>query len=197
MQEKEDTYNNNNNNISAKENTNDLSNNSTDIDIKNNINKKSKEIPLRVKQKKALVNYIMDKIENSKIPNKVWLLIIKSIHISTPCYCLIIFLLGSFELSIFFLTILNIILLLFLYLNGCFLTTIENKLEKDSVNIIDPYIYFMNDIPNKNNRFYYTLQLSFFYFFVTAFILYYRHFNKLNNLSIFNNLNIFNNLSIF
>ena len=183
MQEKQDTY---NDNISIKEqHTNDLSNNSIDIDVKNNVDKKSKEIPLRVKQKKELVNYILNGIEKSKMPNNVWLLIIKSIHITTPGYCLIIFLLGSFELSMFFLTLLNITLLLFLYFNGCFLTTIENKLEKDSVNIIDPYIYLMNDIPNKNNRFYYTLQLSFFYFLVTAFIFYFRHFNKLNNLSFF------------
>ena len=194
MQEKEDTY---NDNISAKENINDLSNNSIDIDVKKNINQKSKDIPLRVKQKKELVNYILNGIENSKMPNNVWLLIIKSIHITTPGYCLIIFLLGSFELSMVFLTLLNITLLLFLYFNGCFLTTIENKLEKDSVNIIDPYIYLMNDIPNKNNRFYYTLQLSFFYFLVAAFILYYRHFNKLNNLSFFDNFSFFNDLSFF
>ena len=49
MQEKEDTY---NDNISSKENINDLSNNSIDIDVKKNINQKSKDIPLRVKQKK-------------------------------------------------------------------------------------------------------------------------------------------------
>lgn len=165
--------------------TSDLSNNYIDIHTKNNSDKKIKEIPLRVKHKKQLVNYILDGIEKSKIPNNVWLLLIKTIHISTPGFCLIIFLLGSFELSIFFLTILNITLLLFLYLNGCFLTTVENKLEKDSVNIIDPYIYFMDDIPSKNNRYYYTLQLSFFYFAFTAFIIYYRHFYKSNILNYF------------
>ena len=71
---------------------------------------------------------------------------------------------------------------LFLYFNGCFLTTIENKLEKNSTNIIDPYIYILGDIPDNHNRNYYTLQLCGFFFGITSVIFYVRHndYVKLN-----------------
>lgn len=187
MSEKEENNLNEKDNILLNDNENiDLSNNISNEKLKNdtNINHDiDSNIPLRVKQKKALVNYIMENIDNSNIPRKVWLLIIKSIHITTPGSCLLIFLFGSFEISMFFLFVLLCTLFLFLYFNGCFLTTIENKLEKDSVNIIDPYVYFLNDIPNNKNRYYYTLQLSVFYFIFTAVIFYVRHFNDNINLN--------------
>ncbi len=107
----------------------------------NNELQEKKDIPLYIKHKKTLVKYFMDSINNSKIPHHIWLLIIKSIHIATPGVALIIFSLGSIELSMLILLILQATLIVFLYFKGCFLTTIENKLEKNSTNIIDPYIY--------------------------------------------------------
>ena len=140
------------------------------------------KVPNYIKHKKSLVKYIMDKINNSKTPPHIWLLIIKSLHISTPGFALIIFLLGSFELSVVVCIILQLTLSLFIYFNGCFLTTIENKLEKNSTNIIDPYIYILGDIPDNHNRNYYTLQLCGFFFGITGVIFYVRHndYVKLN-----------------
>ena len=150
--------------------------------VKNNELQENKDLPNYVKHKKTLVKYFMDKINNSKIPHHIWLLIIKSLHIATPGFALIIFVLGSFEISMFILLILQITLSLFLYLKGCFLTTIENKLEKNSTNIIDPYIYIIGDIPDNHNRNYYTLQMSGIFFAITGLIFYFRHYDyvKLN-----------------
>ena len=140
------------------------------------------KVPNYIKHKKTLVKYIMDKINNTKTPPHIWLLIIKSLHISTPGIAMIIFLLGSFELSVFVCMILIFTLSLFIYFNGCFLTTIENKLEKNSTNIIDPYIYILGDIPDNHNRNYYTLQLCGFFFGIAGVIFYVKHHDyvKLN-----------------
>ncbi len=148
----------------------------------NNELQEKKDIPLYIKHKKTLVKYFMDSINNSKIPHHIWLLIIKSIHIATPGVALIIFSLGSFELSMLILLILQATLIVFLYFKGCFLTTIENKLEKNSTNIIDPYIYIIGDIPDNQNRNYYTLQMSGIFFAIAGLIFYFRHYDyvKLN-----------------
>lgn len=143
----------------------------------NNDLQENKDLPNYIKHKKTLVKYFMDNINNSKIPHHIWLLIIKSLHIATPGIALIIFSLGSFELSMLILLVLQATLTVFLYFKGCFLTTIENKLEKDSTNIIDPYIYIIGDIPDNNNRNYYTLQMSGFFFAITGLIFYFRHYD--------------------
>lgn len=147
----------------------------------------NKDIPINVLHKKKLVKYCLDGLYNLKTPNKVIAFIIKGCHMFTPLFFFMIFMLAPVPIAVISLIPLFVALWLYLYFNGCFITTVENKLDPGGINIIDPYLYYLGvDITDKN-RHYYTLQISGIYFAIVTPILlmriYYYYKNK--KLSIF------------
>ena len=64
---------------------------------------------------------------------------------------------------------------LFTYLNGCFLSNIEYKLDSDRfINIIDPYLVMFGYPMNDENRYSGTIYLVYLYFAILFSILYIR-----------------------
>ena len=148
----------------------------------------NRDIPVNVLHKKKLVKYCLDGLYGLKTPNKVIAFIIKGCHMFTPLFFFMIFLLAPVPIAIISLTPLFVALWLYLYFNGCFITTVENKLDPGGINIIDPYLYYLGVEITDKNRHYYTLQISGIYFAIVAPMLliriYYYYF-KNKKLSIF------------
>ena len=131
-------------------------------------------IPINVLHKKQLVKYCLDSLNNLKTPNHVIAFIIKACHMLTPLMFFLIFMLAPPVIAVLSLLPLFAALWLYLYFNGCFITTVENKLDPGGINIIDPYLYYLGVEITDKNRHYYTLQISAIYFTIVAPILFYR-----------------------
>lgn len=135
----------------------------------------------RTSQRKNLVKYIFDILDNTQCPNKIWAFIIKSLHFTLPIYLFFfVFILASKNLCIFCYLFLVFFLLLYIYLQGCFISSLEYKLySKNFINIIDPYIMLFNYKITNDNRFYGTFTIAFTYFLVVSIVLFYRFQKKI------------------
>ena len=120
----------------------------------------------RRKIRRILTNKILILVDNFNIPHNVVEFIIKSFHFQHIAWAyLSLFFLPKKLFIIIFITS-AILFLLFVYLDGCFLSNVEYKLcknKKDFINIIDPYLYILGKEINTNNRYFYTLYFSLLY----------------------------------
>ena len=141
-----------------------------------------------------IVNNIIQRIENSKVPKKILLFIIKSFHFQTPIHFISILIFLPSWLIMIFMTPLVIAFLLYIYFDGCFVTHLEYKLSKliqeenkinvnnidtknvtDNVNIIDPFLLLLKVEINEDNRYWYTLYISIIYLFISIAIIQIKH----------------------
>ena len=126
-----------------------------------------------------IVNFILDKIRDTGLPDNITGFILRTIHFHIPWYFLLFFIFFPIKLAFITLILLLIPFIAFFYFNGCFLTIIEYKLCKDDITIIDPYIILCKDEITIENRYYYTIGLSISYFSVVSLILYLKYINEL------------------
>ena len=133
------------------------------------------DIEYRKKYRKQLVNYLYDKILDTSYPPNISAFVVKAIHFMIPYIVYIICLFAPLWLGIVALVVSLLFWGLFLYLNGCFLSNIEYKLDSGRfINIIDPYLVMFGYPINDENRYSGTIYLVYLYFAIVFSILYIR-----------------------
>lgn len=126
-----------------------------------------------------IVNFILDKIRSTGLPDNITGFLLRTIHFHIPFYFLLFFIFFPIKLAFFTLFLLLIPFIAFFYFNGCFITIVEHKLCKDDITVIDPYIILCKDKITIENRYNYTIGLSIPYFSVVSLILYLKYINEL------------------
>jgi len=133
----------------------------------------------RRRARRLAVDYNLVTLRSSNMPDEVLGFLVKSLHFHTPYYFLLMFILLPYKIAPYVMIPLVLCLIAFFYFDGCFLTIIEYRLMGKDINIIDPYIYWMGDIPTPKNRFYYTLGVTSIYFSLVGLLMIIRKRNKL------------------
>jgi hypothetical protein len=129
----------------------------------------------RKKYRKQIVTYLYEKIIDTAYPPNIAAFVIKTFHFVIPYIVYIICLFAPIWLGIFALVISLLFWGLFLYLNGCFLSNLEYKLDSERfINIIDPYLVMFGYPMNDENRYNGTSYLVYLYFAIVFSILYIR-----------------------
>ena len=133
------------------------------------------DITYRKNLRKKLVNTIYDRLIKTNTPPEMMAFIIKSHHFTFPLATFPIFIFGPLYLTYIVCAILFMFLILYIYLNGCFISHLEYKLHnKDFINIADPILVILNYPINKENQYLATLYATITYFIIIFFILYMR-----------------------
>lgn len=133
------------------------------------------DMEYRKKYRKQLVNYLYDKILDTSYPPNICAFVVKAIHFMIPYIVYIICSFAPLWLGIVALVVSLLFWGLFIYLNGCFLSNIEYKLDSDRfINIIDPYLVMFGYPISDENRYSGTIYLVYLYFSIVFSILYIR-----------------------
>ena len=133
-------------------------------------------IEQRLKMRKYLVNKVLGILRKTGLPDYILGFLLKGLHFHTPWYFFIYFLLFSKKKAVYATIPLIIAFVLFITLNGCFISIIEKKLLKENnrVNIIDPFILLFGDDITPTTRYWYTIGISLIYGLIISIILYCR-----------------------
>ncbi len=132
------------------------------------------DIPRHKTIRKMLVNDCINNLRKSGLPDKTLGFLLKSLHFHTPWYHMIYFMFLPKPFALLALVPLLIAFVLFMYLDGCFLTIVEYKLCQNDLNIIDPYILLGGDEITPTTRYWYTMAIAIIYFTIAFLILYVR-----------------------
>tara|TARA_Y100000768_G_scaffold388516_1_gene384896 strand:+ start:968 stop:1414 length:447 start_codon:yes stop_codon:yes gene_type:complete len=134
--------------------------------------------------KKRLVNYLYDyylSIKNDKYSDDLVAFTIKCFHMIHPVNCLLFIFMGSKVLAISTFISVLFVLLMFIYLNGCFLSSLEYKINKQDITIADPIIMLCNDEITPKNRIFYSIFTISLYIFLAFLIILYRFYMPLES----------------
>ena len=125
--------------------------------------------------RKSLVDFLYKYLKQTKYPTNILAFIVKAWHFTIGYMSIFILLFAPMWVGMIAIIVSLIVLLLFIYLKGCFISHLEYKLNStDFINIVDPYLIIMNyDITNEN-RYTGTGIISLTYFFIIISILFYR-----------------------
>ena len=131
----------------------------------------------RTSIKRTIVNKMLDLFntcKNPKYSDDLYVFIIKSLHMHHPINCMLIMFLAPkwFAMQTFY-TIIGVFAL-FLYLNGCFLSSFEYKVNKLDITIADPIIMLFGGDINARNRLVYSITTIVIYLAIAASVLFYR-----------------------
>ena len=137
--------------------------------------KEYKKKSYKKKLRSKLVSKMINSIRDTGLSDDMTGFLLRTIHFHIPGYFLLLFLLLPIKYAPYALIPLLIPFIAFFYFQGCFLTIVEYKLCKNDLNIIDPYILAFSDDVTDDNRYKYTLGVSFVYFFIVFLILYFRY----------------------
>jgi hypothetical protein len=132
------------------------------------------DIPIHKTIRKMLVNDCINNLRKSGLPDKTLGFLLKSLHFHTPWYHMIYFMVLPKPFALLALIPLLMAFVLFMYLDGCFLTIVEYKLCQNDLNIIDPYILLGGDEITPTTRYWYTMAIAIIYFIIAFLILYFR-----------------------
>lgn len=118
-------------------------------------------------KRRELTQFILGLLKHTKMPPHVLEFVIKSTHFQHIflSYLSLFLVPKTFFLQMTFISF--SLFVLFFYLDGCVLSNVEYKLCKNKskfINIIDPFLYSIGKEINTDNRYYYTLYMSLFYF---------------------------------
>jgi hypothetical protein len=134
------------------------------------------DITYRKNLRKELVNMIYNQLIKTGYPPNILAFIIKAYHLTIPFITIVIYLFAPLQLSYILCGVLFIFLILYIYLQGCFISHLEYKLHnKDFINIADPMLVLFNYPINKENQYLATLYATIIYFIIVFFILYMRN----------------------
>ena len=104
--------------------------------------------------KKKIINYIINKIEDSRISTKLIRLHVRALHLYLPIIFIIIILFGPGYFFILGIILQIIVTILFFIFDGCLLTMLENRLYNDGINPSDLFLELLYLKPNSSNRMY-------------------------------------------
>jgi hypothetical protein len=123
----------------------------------------------------TIVKIILTILDKINLPNKIKAFIIKSMHMQAPINGFALIILSNFRVGICIYLVFVLVFILFFYFNGCFITIVEYKLDKENfINIADPYLYMTNSELTDENRYYSIIYIGIFYMIVSTWILLYK-----------------------
>lgn len=123
----------------------------------------------------TIVKIILTILDKINLPNKIKAFIIKSMHMQAPINGFTLIVLSNFRVGICIYLVFVFVFILFFYFNGCFITIVEYKLDKENfINIADPYLYMTNSELTDENRYYSIIYIGIFYMIVSTWILLYK-----------------------
>ena len=125
-------------------------------------------------KRNKIVEHYKNKWESGKFSKKTLGIMMRSFHMSTPVWFIIITLLASKQAVWVLLFLLVVILFMFFRFGGCILSMIENRVCDDDFTIADPYLEALEWEKNSKNRFNVTLLVGLTYYIVIGIIYYIR-----------------------
>ena len=134
----------------------------------------------RISCRKELANYFYQIINGEH--NHIWAFVIKALHFSlfSPIICIYLF--GPLWLCLTALAISVCFMCGFIYLKGCFISTLEYKLDSNNfINIIDPCLVLCGYPITYNTRDNATRYIVSLLFIIALAILYFRFKMTTNN----------------
>lgn len=124
----------------------------------------------------TIVKIILTILDKINIPNKIKAFMIRSMHMQAPINGIALIILSKFRVGICIYAMFACVFILFFYFNGCFLTIIEYKLDKENfINIADPYLHVTNSELTDENRYYSIIYIGILYMIVCSWILLYKY----------------------
>jgi hypothetical protein len=125
-------------------------------------------------KRNKIVEHYKNKWEGSKFSKKSLGIIMRSFHMNTPVWFIIIALLASKYVVWGLIFVLVVILFMFFRFGGCILSMIENRICNDDFTIADPYLELLEWEKNSKNRFNVTLIVGLTYYIAIGIIYYIR-----------------------
>lgn len=138
----------------------------------------SKEYRKAVKQK--LVNKLYEIYQNRRDPrysDDLQVFVMKSLHMHHPINCMLIMWLAPKWAAMFTYWTIICVLIMFIYLYGCFLSSLEYKINKLDVTIADPVIMLFGGDITPANRVSYSITTIVIYLLIATSLLLYRFYN--------------------
>ena len=129
------------------------------------------------KRRKIIIDNILYFLDILKIKKEVYGTWIRSFHFMSPFIGIFIILFFNKISSIFYILYLFILIFLFHYYKGCYLSIIEKKLCNNDINIVDILlpIFYDNIEEDKNKRRYdITIKIGILYLIFCLTVYYYR-----------------------
>jgi hypothetical protein len=123
-----------------------------------------------------IVEHYKNKWENGKLSKKSLGIVMRSFHMSTPVFFILIALFAPKHIVWVALFLLVVIFFMFFIFDGCILSMIENKVCNDDFTIADPFLEVLEWDKNTKNRFNVTLVVGLSYYIVIGIIYYIRFF---------------------
>lgn len=118
--------------------------------------------------KRRISDYVRDLLISDRYTNEQIGFVVKSIHMHTPIYLFLMILFAPYHYALFAYVFTCLVLCVFIYLYGCFLTLTEYKIDKTDVTMMDPVIMLCKDrITNKNRVNYSFLVITIYMIFAT------------------------------
>ena len=125
--------------------------------------------------KKKIVQFNIDLINIFNIDHILIGNFIRAFHYNIPIYLFIFICLLSKNYCKFILYFLILCIIIpFILFNGCWISSLENKLLKDNINITDLFLHLLNININNKNRYNITLITCGLYTLLLFFIYYFR-----------------------
>ena len=121
--------------------------------------------------KRKLADYIYNTVKSDTYTGEQVSFIIKSTHLHMIFYCMLLILFAGYRYALSSYIFAWAVFLLFIYLNGCFLTLVEYKLDNQNVTIVDPVIMLFGDKTTKKNRMYYSIISVCVYLFIATIVM--------------------------
>ena len=121
-----------------------------------------------------IVEHFKNKWESGKLSKKSLGIIMRSFHMSTPIFFILISLFAPKKVVWVVFFLLLVILFMFFIFDGCILSMIENKVCNDDFTIADPYLEALEWEKNTKNRFNVTLIVGLIYYIIIGIVYYVR-----------------------
>ena len=115
-------------------------------------------------KRKKIVEYILKKIRNKGLPDKLSGFLLRSLHLHLPIYLMLMLLYLPLEIANIVIVISLMITIGYVYYGGCILTSVEKELCKNEesvedigyITIVDPLIILNNEEVSRETRKIYT-----------------------------------------
>jgi len=125
-------------------------------------------------KRNKIVEHYKNKWESGKFTKKSLGIMMRSFHMSTPIFFLLIALFAPKRVVWVAIFLLIVILFMYFIFDGCILSMIENKVCEDDFTIADPYLEALEWEKNSKNRFNVTLIVGLIYYIIVGIIYYVR-----------------------
>lgn len=125
-------------------------------------------------KRNRIVEHYKNKWESGKLSKKSLGIVMRSFHMSTPIFFILITLFAPKKVVWIAIFLLIVIFFMFFVFGGCILSMIENKICDDDFTIADPYLEALEWEKNTKNRFNVTLLVGLIYYIIVGIIYYVR-----------------------